>query len=269
MQIFLFINGEQAGSYSTEQIQEMLADGSVTAETLAWYEGLPEWTPVTQIVQPAAVGGPNDIVIDCGTPKLAPTAGEVVLNIGHQAEYSRGQLLLRTFLGVFYLVLPHAICLMFLGLAVNVCSVIAWFAILFTGSYPARIYNFVMSVHQWSARWIAGVSNLVDGYPTFGLGNRPEAVSLHIERPATSSRMHCLLRILAGVYVLIPHGFCLFFRNIAGWVLFVAAFFAVLFTGKYPAGIHAFQVGNLRWGMRVMAYVTMLSDRYPPFSGKP
>jgi hypothetical protein len=46
------------------------------------------------------------------------------------------------------------------------------------------------------------------------------------------------------------------------------AFVAVLFTGKYPKGMHDFQVGNLRWGLRVMAYITMLSDRYPPFSGK-
>ena len=45
--------------------------------------------------------------------------------------------------------------------------------------------------------------------------------------------------------------------------------FAVLFTGKYPKGMHDFQVGNLRWGLRVMAYMTMLSDKYPPFSGKP
>ena len=49
----------------------------------------------------------------------------------------------------------------------------------------------------------------------------------------------------------------------------VVALFAVLFTGKYPKGMHDFQVGNFRWGMRVMAYITMLSDRYPPFSGKP
>jgi hypothetical protein len=51
--------------------------------------------------------------------------------------------------------------------------------------------------------------------------------------------------------------------------LWIVGFFAVLFTGKYPQGIHDFQTGNLRWGLRVMAYITMLSDRYPPFSGKP
>ncbi|MDC0050461.1 DUF4339 domain-containing protein, partial [Verrucomicrobia bacterium] len=93
-----------------------LVSGAVTPETMAWYEGLPEWTPVTQVVQPSAVGGPGDIVIEGGPPQLAGGDGEVVLNIQHQAEYSRGQLLLRTFLGIFYLILPHAICLMVFGL---------------------------------------------------------------------------------------------------------------------------------------------------------
>ncbi len=268
MQIYLFINGEQVGPYTADQIQEMLASGAVMPETMAWYEGLPEWTPVTQVVQSTGVGGPEDIVIEGGPPQLAVGGSEVVLNIQHQAEYSRGQLLLRTFLGIIYLILPHAVCLMFLGLAMNVCTLIAWFAILFTGIYPAGIYQFVVSVHQWSVRWMARVANLMDGYPAFGMGNKGDGVSLEIARPASSSRLHCVLRILSGIYVGVPHGICLFFRQIAGYVLMVVAWFAVLFTGKYPKGMHDFQVGNLRWGLRVMAYITMLTDRYPPFSGK-
>ncbi len=93
-------------------------------------------------------------------------------------------------------------------------------------------------------------------------------VVLMIQHQATPSRLHCVLRILAVVYVGIPHGICLALRHLAGVVLWIVGFFAVLFTGKYPKGIHDFQVGNLRWGLRVMAYITMLSDRYPPFSGK-
>ena len=269
MQIYLFINGEQVGPYSTEKIQAMLVSGAVTPETMAWYEGLPEWTPVTQVVQPSAVGGPGDIVIEGGPPQLAGGDGEVVLNIQHQAEYSRGQLLLRTFLGIFYLILPHAICLMFLGLAMNVCTLIAWFAILFTGSYPAGIYSFVVSMNRWSVRWMARVVNLMDGYPAFGMGNKGDGAGLEIARPVKSSRLHCVLRLFAPIYVGIPHGICMVFRQIAGIILFVVAFFAVLFTGKYPKGMHDFQVGNFRWSMRVMAYITMLSDRYPTFSGKP
>jgi hypothetical protein len=110
---------------------------------------------------------------------------------------------------------------------------------------------------------------LTDGYPSLGLGTNDEPTHPLIIRQVRFSRLHCVLRILAPIYVGIPHGICLLFRQIAGIILFIVAFFAVLFTGKYPKGMHDFQVGNLRWGMRVMAYITMLSDRYPPFSGKP
>ncbi len=264
MQIYLFLNGEQVGPYPVEQVQAMLGDGTLIPDTQAWHETLPAWVPVTQLVGRTAV---TEEVVD--EEVEIPREGEVILRVTHQAEYSRVRLLLRTFLGVFYLVLPHAICLAVLGFAIDVCMLIAWFAILFTGNYPTGLYQFVVSVHQWGVRWAATVTDLGDGYPAFGLGNKGDAVSLQITRPETSSRLHCVLRILAPIYVGIPHGICLLFRQIAGIILFVVAFFAVLFTGKYPKGMHDFQVGNFRWGMRVMAYITMLSDRYPPFSGKP
>ena len=264
MQIYLFLNGKQVGPYPVEQVQAMLGDGTLMPDTQAWHETLPAWVPVTQLVGGTAV---TEEVVD--EEVEIPGEGEVILRVTHQAEYSRGQLLLRTFLGVFYLVLPHTICLVVLGFVIDVCMLVAWFAILFTGRYPAGIYQFVVSVHQWGVRWAATVVTLGDGYPAFGLGNKRDAVSLQITRPAISSRLHCVLRILAPIYVGIPHGICLLFRQIAGIILFIVAFFAVLFTGKYPKGMHDFQVGNFRWGMRVMAYITMLSDRYPPFSGKP
>jgi len=274
MQIYLFLNGKQVGPYPVEQVQAMLGDGTLMPSTQAWHETQPAWVPVAQLVGGTAVTEEvvDEEVVDeevVDEEVEIPGEGEVILRVTHQAEYSRGQLLLRTFLGVFYLVLPHTICLVVLGFVIDVCMLVAWFAILFTGRYPAGIYQFVVSVHQWGVRWAATVVNLGDGYPAFGLGNKRDAVSLQITQPATFSRLHCILRIFAPIYVGIPHGICLVFRQIAGIILFVVAFFAVLFTGKYPKSMHDFQVGNLRWGIRVMAYITMLSDRYPPFSGKP
>ena len=269
MQIYLFLNGKQVGPYPVEQVQVMLGVGTLMPDTQAWHETQPAWVPVAQLVGGTAV---TEEVVDeevVDEEVEIPGEGEVILRVTHQAEYSRGQLLLRTFLGVFYLVLPHTICLVVLGFVIDVCMLVVWFAILFTGRYPAGIYQFVVSVHQWGVRWAATVVNLGDGYPAFGLGNKRDAVSLQITQPATFSRLHCILRIFAPIYVGIPHGICLVFRQIAGIILFVVAFFAVLFTGKYPKSMHDFQVGNLRWGIRVMAYITMLSDRYPPFSGKP
>jgi len=54
---------------------------------------------------------------------------------------------------------------------------------------------------------------------------------------------------------------------IASWFILIISFFAILFTGSFPKGLHDFQVGTLRWQLRVLAYTTMMSDKYPRFSG--
>lgn len=64
----------------------------------------------------------------------------------------------------------------------------------------------------------------------------------------------------------IPHWFVLTFIGIGVFFAVVAAWFVVLFTGRYPRGIFNFVVGTMRWSLRVVAYVALLVDRYPPFS---
>ena len=66
----------------------------------------------------------------------------------------------------------------------------------------------------------------------------------------------------------IPHYIILLFLSIALLVLTVFAFFAILFTGRYPRGIFDFNVGVLRWAWRVVfySYSALATDRYPPFS---
>src|SRR5437868_5611880 len=64
----------------------------------------------------------------------------------------------------------------------------------------------------------------------------------------------------------IPHYVALFFLAIASMLAVIVGFFAVLVTGEYPQGIRDFVVGVYRWGLRVQAYVGLLTDQYPPFS---
>ncbi len=90
-----------------------------------------------------------------------------------------------------------------------------------------------------------------------------------LEQPEKLSRGWLLLRIFFGYfYVLIPHGFCLWFYGIAVAFVTFIAFWCVLFTGKYPKGMFDFVVGYYRWSSRVSVYMTFLTDTYPPFSGK-
>jgi hypothetical protein len=58
----------------------------------------------------------------------------------------------------------------------------------------------------------------------------------------------------------------LFFLNIAWFVTSVIAWFAILFTGEYPAGLYRFGVGVMRWGIRVESYALLMRDEYPPFT---
>ncbi len=62
-----------------------------------------------------------------------------------------------------------------------------------------------------------------------------------------------------------PHYIVLMVLGIAAFFAWIVAFFAVLVTGRWPAGLRDFMVGVTRWGYRVTAYVLLLTDRYPPF----
>ena len=78
-----------------------------------------------------------------------------------------------------------------------------------------------------------------------------------------------VLKLLFGwLYVGIPHGIILWLYGIAVGVVVFICFFAVLFTAKYPKGLFDFVVGYMRWGLNVTAYLSLLRDEYPPFSGE-
>ncbi|MFM1998310.1 MAG: hypothetical protein RL204_257, partial [Bacteroidota bacterium] len=83
---------------------------------------------------------------------------------------SRGLLLLRTFFGFIYILIPHAFCLLFLMIGAIFVKLIAFWIVLITGSYPKGMHDYMVGVTRWGMRVNAYYYNLTDTYPPFSLG---------------------------------------------------------------------------------------------------
>jgi hypothetical protein len=151
-----------------------------------------------------------------------------------------------------------------LGTVAGVMAVIAWFALVFAAAHPRGLWDFAAFYLRWRSRSVPYVMLLRDEYPPFGEG--PYPTTFDVQWP-TGDRDR--LSIGLRIFYVIPHVIVLVFLNVA-WVLTsIVAWFAILFTGDYPAGLYEFAVGVLRWDLRVEAYMLLLRDEYPPFSLHP
>ncbi|MBI2967033.1 MAG: DUF4389 domain-containing protein [Bacteroidetes bacterium] len=191
------------------------------------------------------------------------------LSIKHQESYSRGELLLRSFFGIFYIVIPHYFVLAFVGIWSSILTFIAWWSILFTGRYPQSFFEYQVGVQRWGFRVSAALYNLADGYPAFGVKTKSENVIFEMPYPEKLGRGMLLVKtFFGGIYCAIPHVFVWYFRFLGTMILGFLAWWVILFTGKYPASWHKFNVGTIRWMARVNLYLSFMTDDYPPFSGR-
>ena len=168
------------------------------------------------------------------------------------------------------LIIPHLIVLVFLWIAFIVLTVVAFFAILFTGKYPRDIFNFNVGVLRWTWRvsFYSYDALATDRYPPFSLTSRDYPANLEVEYPETLSRGLVLFKwwLLA-----IPHyllvGLFMGGGQWGGATSLLAVFGAagLLFAGKYPADIFKLVMGFNRWSLRVVAYAALMTDEYPPF----
>ena len=187
------------------------------------------------------------------------------------------------------LAIPHFVVLFFLFIAFVLLTVVAFFAILFTGRYPRSIFDFNLGVMRWAWRvafYSYGALG-TDRYPPFTLGPAPDyPASLDVRYPEGLSRGLVLVKwwLLA-----IPHYLVLGVFLGGGWaawgggwdrdgeewrggggpglitLLVLIAAIALLFTTRYPRGLFDFVMGLSRWVVRVVAYAALMTDVYPPF----
>lgn len=160
------------------------------------------------------------------------------------------------------LAIPHFIVLYILGLVAYLLTVVAWFAILFSGRYPQALFNFVVGVLRWSANVNAYILLMRDEYPPFTMETGRYPVTLEVDYPERLSRWLIFVKWL----FVIPNIIVLMVLVLAYEITLLIAWFAILFTGRYPKGLFSFGVGVMRWNLRVTAYMYLLRDEYPPFS---
>jgi hypothetical protein len=150
-----------------------------------------------------------------------------------------------------------------MGFVAGIMSFISWFAIVFTGRQPRGLWDFNRFFLRWRASAIAYTAILRDEYPPFGSDLESYPVSFDVpDFPEKRDRWSVGLRLIFAI----PHLFLLVFLSVAWAVTALISWFAILITGRYPAGLYDFAVGYLRWSLRVQAYVLLMLDDYPPFS---
>jgi hypothetical protein len=91
------------------------------------------------------------------------------LEIEYPEKSSRGLLLLRTFFGFIYILIPHGFCLLFLMIGTLFVKMIAFWIVLITGNYPKGMHDYMVGVTRWGMRVNAYYYNLTDTYPPFSL----------------------------------------------------------------------------------------------------
>jgi uncharacterized protein DUF4389 len=183
------------------------------------------------------------------------------------------------------LLIPHWIVLFVLWVGVAVSTVIAFFAILFTGRYPRGLFDYSVGVLRWT--WRVGFYSYsalgTDRYPAFSLQDDAEyPARLEIEYPAGLSRGLVLVKwwLLALPHYLVVAVFAgvgwsaassrtdSIYGLVGGGLIGLLVMFAgvcLLFTGRYPDALYSFVMGMNRWVFRVAAYSLLMTDSYPPF----
>lgn len=177
------------------------------------------------------------------------------------------------------LAIPHFVVLAILWIAFVIVTIAAGFAILFTGRYPASLFQFANGVLRWNWR-VAFYANGVlgsDTYPPFTLARTAYPATFEVAYPSTLSRWKVLVKswlfalphlvivslVTGGTWGAWTGGAGNSF-SLLGLLLLVAAII-LLFTGVYKLGLFNLIMGAHRWMYRVFAYTALMRDEYPPF----
>lgn len=171
-------------------------------------------------------------------------------------------------LAQWVLAIPQLMVAGALGSLRNALTLISLVTVLFTEQIPRPIFDAIAMCYRYEWRAMSYALFLHDDYPPFDFeisaeddGVEPHT-TLSFDYPERLARWAPLYKW----FLAIPHYLVLWALWCAAAVALLLGFFAVLVTGEYPHGARDFLVGVYRYGLRVQAYVGLLTDRYPPFA---
>ena len=134
--------------------------------------------------------------------------------------------------------------------------------ILFRQKYPRWWFDWNLELQRFSSRVSVYLALMDDRYPST---DDHQSVHLDYAYPDVAADLNRWLPLVKW-FLAIPHYIVLFFLDIAVFFVVIFAWFAILFTGRYPQGVFSFVEGALRWHYRVAGYALILvTDQYPPF----
>ena len=167
----------------------------------------------------------------------------------------------------WFLVIPHLIVAAVLGTVSYVVAIISWIAIVITGKLAVGLADFQAMSLRYQLRISAYADFLHDEYPPFAFdttsadpGGTPVTANYS---PALEGRNR--LTVLLRAIWIIPAMIFSVIISVVAYICGILGFFAVLITGRWPAGLRRWVVASLVVGNRLNAYALLLTDEYPPF----
>ncbi len=186
--------------------------------------------------------------------------------ISFRAEYVEGRSRLTTFFRLL-LALPVFLVAALYGLAAYVATVIAWFAIVFTGRYPQGLYDFNAGAVRLTARVLAYYHLLTDAYPPFGAGDEP-AYPVHVQVGPPLPR-YSRLKTGFRFILLIPVYIVLWLYGIVLAVVPFLAWVVIVIAGRMPKAFQDLIGMAVSYQVKAMGYWMLLTETYPPVTDEP
>jgi hypothetical protein len=150
----------------------------------------------------------------------------------------------------------------FAGIATGVLFLPPLLLILFRQKYPRWWFDFNLAYLRFHNRVVAYLLLLRDEYPST---DEEQAVHLHLPYPDVRADLNRWMPLVKW-FLAIPHYLVLIVLDIGVVLAAIGAWFAIVFTGRYPQGLFRFMVGAMRWHNRVIGYAfALVTDQYPPF----